>query len=43
MKRENLPDGGNDKVTRKRSTDLYKMRRNNVTLKRGGDLPHRCY
>ena len=43
MRRENLPDGGNDKVTRKRSTDLYKMRRSNVTLKRGGDLPHRCY
>ena len=38
MRRENQPDGGNDKVTWKRSRDLLTRRRNNVSLSRGGDV-----
>ena len=43
MRSENLPDGSNDKVTWKRSGDLLTKRRNNVTLRRDGDVPQRCY
>ena len=42
MRSGNLPDGGNDKVTWKRSRDLIIRRRNNVTLRRDGDVPQRC-
>ena len=38
MRRENQPDGGNDKVTWKRSRDLLTRRQNNVSLSRGGDV-----
>ena len=41
MRRGNVPNGGNDKVTRKRSRDLLTRRRDNVTLRRGGDIPKR--
>ena len=39
----NLPDGGNDKVTWKLSRDLLTRRRNNITLRRGGDASQRRY
>ena len=39
MRRGNLPDGGHDKVTRKRSRDLLTRRCYNVTLRRGGEVP----
>ena len=42
MRRGNLPDGGLDKVTWKRSRDLVTRCRDNVTLGRSGDVwqPH---
>ena len=40
MRRGNLPDGGNDKATWKRSRDLLTRRRSNTTLGRGGDILH---
>ena len=43
MRRGNLPDGGNDKVTSKRSRDLLARCRNNVTVIRDGDVPQRRY
>ena len=39
MRRGNLPDGGHDKVIRKRSRDLLTRRRDNVTVTRVGDVP----
>ena len=39
MRRGNLPDGGHDKITWKRIRDLLTRRRDNVTLRRGGDVP----
>ena len=38
MRRGNLPDGGHDKVTWKRSRDLLTKRRDNITPRRGGDV-----
>ena len=43
MRRENLPDCAYDKVTWKRSRDLVTTHRNNVTLRRGGDVTQRRY
>ena len=43
MRHENLPDWAHDKVTWKRSRNLLTRRRNNVTLRRGGDVPQRRY
>ena len=43
MRRGNLPDGDNDKVSSKGSRDLLTRRRNNVTLRHGGDVPQRRY
>ena len=42
MRRENLPDGGHDKVTSKRS-DILTRRRDNVTPRGGGDVPQQHY
>ena len=39
MRHGNLPDGGHDKITWKRIRDLLTRRRDNVTLRRGGDVP----
>ena len=39
MRPANLPGGGHDKVTWKRSRDLLTRRRDNVILRRGGDVP----
>ena len=41
MRRGNLPDGGHDKVTSESSRVLLTSRRDNVTLRRGGDVPQR--
>ena len=38
MRRGNLPDGGHEKVTLKHSRNLLTRRRDNVTLRRGGDV-----
>ena len=43
MRRGNLPDGGHDKVIWKRSRDLLTRRFDNVTPRRGEDVPQRCY
>ena len=43
MKRENLSDGGQDKITWKRIRYLLTRRSDNVTLRRGGDVPQRRY
>ena len=44
MRRENLPAGGHDKVIAKRSRDRRETRRcDNVTLRRGGDVPQRRF
>ena len=43
MRRGNLPDGGHDKVTWKHIRDLLTRLRDNVTLRRGLDVPQRCY
>ena len=43
MKRGNLSDGGHDKITWKRIRDLITRRPDNVTLRRGGDVPQRRY
>ena len=43
MKRGNLSEGGHGKITWKHFRDLLTRRRDNVTLKRGGDVPQRCY
>ena len=43
MRRGNLPDVGNDKVTWKRNRDLLKRRRDNITPRRGRDVPLRRY
>ena len=43
MRRESLPDWAHDKVTWKRSRDLLTRRRNNVTLRCGGDVQQRRY
>ena len=43
MRHGNLPDGGHDKVTWKCSRDLLTRLGNNVTPKRGGDVPKRRY
>ena len=41
MRHGNLPDGGHDKITWKRSRDLLTRRHDSVTLRRGGDVPQR--
>ena len=41
MRCGNLPDGGHDKVTLKRSRVLLTRRCDNITLRRGGDVPQR--
>ena len=38
--RENLSDGGHDKIIWKRIRDLLTRRPDNVTLRRGGDVPN---
>ena len=43
MRRGNLPGGGHNKVTWKRSRDLPTRCRSNVSLRRGGDVPQWCY
>ena len=43
MRRGNLPDGGHDKITWKSIRDLLTRRRDNVTLRSGGDVPQRPY
>ena len=43
MRPGNLPGGGHDKVTWKRSRDLLTWRRDNVSLRRGGDVPQWRY
>ena len=43
MRRGNLLDEGHEKVTWKRSRDLLTRHRDNVTLRRGGDVPQRRY
>ena len=43
MRHRNLPDGGHDKVTWKRSRDLLKRCHDNVTPRRGEGLPQRRY
>ena len=43
MKRGNLSDGGHDKITWKRLRDLITRRPDNVTLRRGGDVPQRRF
>ena len=43
MRRENLPDWAHGKITWKRSRDLLTRRRNNVTLRRGGDVVIECF
>ena len=43
MKRRNLSDEGHDKITWKRIRDLIARRPDNVTLRRGGDVPQRRY
>ena len=43
MRRGNLPDGGQDKITWKSIRDLLTMRRDNVTVRSGGDVPQRRY
>ena len=43
MRRGNLPDGVHGKVISKRSRDLLIRRRDNLTLRRGGDVPPRRY
>ena len=43
MRRENLPDGGHDKITWKRIRDLLTRHRNNVTLRPDRDVPQRRY
>ena len=39
MRRGNLTDGGHDKVTRKRGSNVLKRRHDNETLRLLGDLP----
>ena len=41
MRRGNLPDGGHGTVFRKLSRDQRTKRRDNVTRRRGGDIPQR--
>ena len=43
MRRGNLPDGGHGTVFRKLSRDQRTKRRDNVTWRRGGDIPQRHY
>ena len=43
MRRRNLQDGGYDKVIWKSSRDLLTRRRDNVTLRRDGELSQQCY
>ena len=43
MKRGNLSDGGHDRIAWKRIRDLLTRRRDNLTLRHGGDVPQRCY
>ena len=43
MKRRNLSDEDHDKITWKRIRDLIATRPDNVTLRRGGDVPQRRY
>ena len=43
MWRGNLPDGGQDKITWKSIRDLLTMRRDNITVRSGGDVPQRRY
>ena len=43
MKRGNRSDGGHDKITWQRIRDLLTRSRDNVTLRRGGDVPQRRY
>ena len=40
MRRGDLSDGGHDKITWKRIGDLLTRRRDNVTVRRGGDVPN---
>ena len=42
MRCGNLPGGGHNKVTGKRSRDLLTKRCNNVILRHGGYVPQRC-
>ena len=43
MKRGNQSDGGHEKITWKRIRDLLTRRRDNVTLRRGGDVVIGCF
>ena len=43
MKHGNLSDGDTDKITWKRIRNLLTRLRENVTLRRGGDVPQRRY
>ena len=43
MRLGNLPHGGHDKLTSKRSGDLLTRRRDNITPRYGGDVPQRHY
>ena len=43
MRRGNPPDGGHDKVTRKRGSNVLKRRHDNETLRLLGDLPQQRY
>ena len=43
MRRGNLPDGGHEKLENVVETVVETRRRDNVTTKRGGDVPQRRY
>ena len=43
MRPRNLPDGGYDKVIWMCSRDLLTRRRENVTPRRGGDVPQQRF
>ena len=43
MRRGNLPEGGLDKVTLKRSRDLLTKHGDNMTPRSGGEVPQRRY
>ena len=43
MRRGNLQDRGHDKATQKRIRVLLTPRRDNVTMRSGGDVPQRRY
>ena len=43
MRPRNIPDGGYDKEIRMCSKDLLTKRRENVTPRRGGDVPQQRF